>query len=131
MVEYVMLYFCKFIGHKCYTMKLFVTLSLISSCLLFTTCSKKPTGTPQVNEIWLEYKLFNPSQLVVKLGATVTFINKDNADHSATNVNGLFDSGKITTGNSYSYTFSKTGSYSFYCKYHSTENAEQGYITVQ
>lgn len=112
-------------------MKLFVTLFLISSCLLFTTCSKKPKGSPGENEIWLEYKLFTPSQLVVASGTSVTFTNKDNANHSVTNVNGLFDSGKITSGNSYSFNFTKTGSFSFYCKYHSSVNAEQGYITVQ
>lgn len=112
-------------------MKLFVTLSLISTCLLFTTCSKKPEGSPGANEIWLEYKLFTPSQLVIASGTTVTFTNKDNANHSVTNINGLFDSGKITSGNSYPFTFTKTGSFSFYCKYHSTVNAEQGYITVQ
>ena len=112
-------------------MKLLVILFLISSCLLFTTCSKKPIGDPAENEIWLEYKLFTPSQLVVKSGTTVTFTNKDNANHSVTNSNGLFDSGKISTGNSYTFTFTKTGSFSFYCKYHSSVNAEQGYITVQ
>jgi plastocyanin len=112
-------------------MKLFVTLFLISTSLLFTTCSKKPVGSPGKNEIWLEYKLFTPSQLVVPVGTTVIFTNKDNANHSATNINGLFDSGKISSGNSYSYTFTKVGSFSFYCKYHSSVNAEQGYISVQ
>lgn len=112
-------------------MKRILTLYLIASCLLFITCSKKPKGTPGENEIWLQYKLFQPSQLIVKSGTTVTFTNKDNANHSATNINGLFDSGKISSGQSYSFTFTKTGSYSFYCKYHSSVNAEQGYITVQ
>ncbi len=112
-------------------MKVFTILTLISISLLFTTCSKKPTGTRGANEIWLEYKLFQPAQLVVKAGTTVKFTNKDNANHSATNINGLFDSGKITSGNSYSYTFDKVGTYSFYCNYHSTVSAEQGYIIVQ
>jgi len=112
-------------------MKLFATLLLIGFSLLLTTCSKKPTGTRGENEIWLEYKLFNPSQLVVKVGTTVTFTNKDNANHTATNINGLFDSGKITSENSFSYTFDKAGTFSFYCNYHSTSTSEQGYIIVQ
>ena len=112
-------------------MKIVATLFLLNFCFLFTTCSKKPVGSPGVNEVWLEYKLFTPSQLVVKVGTTVTFINKDNANHSVTNINGLFDSGKITSGNSFTYTFSKAGSFSFYCNYHSSINAEQGYIIVQ
>jgi plastocyanin len=112
-------------------MKHLIFFSLIGSCLLMTTCSKKPKGSPGQNEIWLEYKLFQPSQLTVQKGTTVTFTNKDNANHSATNINGLFDSGKISSGDSWSYTFDKTGSIGFYCKYHSSNTSEQGYIIVE
>ncbi len=112
-------------------MKFFNSLFLISIFFAFTTCSKKPKGSPGPNEIWLEYKLFRPSQLTVPVGTTVTFINKDNANHSVTNYNGVFDSGKITSGDSYTYTFSKAGSFSFGCNYHSSNTTEQGYIIVQ
>ncbi len=112
-------------------MKYLTFLILINSCLLFTTCSKRPKGSPGPNEIWLEYKLFQPSQITVKVGTTVTFTNKDNANHSATNINGLFDSGKIKSGDSWSYTYDKVGSFSFYCKYHSTGTSEQGYVVVE
>lgn len=112
-------------------MKVVIYGVLISCLLLFTTCSKRPEGSPKENEIWLEYKLFNPSRLMVKVGATVTFINKANANHTITNINGTFDSGKIISGKSFSYTFTTSGSYSFYCKYHTGEQAEQGYIIVE
>ncbi|MES2132836.1 MAG: cupredoxin domain-containing protein [Bacteroidota bacterium] len=112
-------------------MKTLILVSVVCLSTLFTDCSKKPTGTREANEIWLEYKLFVPQQLVVKAGTTVKFTNKDNANHSATNLNGLFDSGKITSDNSYSYTFDKVGTYSFYCNYHSSNTSEQGYIIVQ
>ncbi len=112
-------------------MKFITTLFLISIFFTFSTCSKKPAGSPGKNEIWLEYKLFRPSQLNVPVGTTITFINKDNANHSVTNYNGLFDSGKITSGDSFSYTFTNAGSFSFGCNYHSSNTTEQGYITVQ
>jgi plastocyanin len=112
-------------------MKQLIFLSLISSCLVMARCSKKPKGSPGQNEIWLEYKLFKPAQLTVSPGTTVTFTNKDNANHSVTNINGLFDSGKISSGNSWEHTFDKPGTYSFYCNYHSSVTAEQGYIVVQ
>ena len=110
------------------------TISLLFFCsimMFINACSKKPKGTRGENEIWLEYKLFNPSQLTVKVGTTVTFTNKDNANHTATNLNGLFDSGKITSGNSFTQLFDKAGTYSFYCNYHSGNTSEQGYIIVQ
>lgn len=112
-------------------MKLQVLFLVVCAGILMNGCNKKPKGTRGENEIWLEYKLFVPQQLVVKAGTTVTFTNKDNANHTATNINGLFDSGKITSENSWSYTFDKPGTYSFYCNYHSSNTSEQGYIVVQ
>jgi plastocyanin len=94
-------------------------------------CSKAPKGNPGPNEVWLEYKAFNPIQLRVAAGTTVTFINKDNSSHTATATDHLFDSGKIKSGDSYSYTFATPGTYYFFCNYHSSNSSEQGAILVQ
>ena len=94
-------------------------------------CHKEPKGDPGPNEIWLEYKAFNPPQRKVAVGTTITFINKDNANHSATETHNLFDSGRIKSGDSYSYTFNTPGTYYFFCNYHSSNSAEQGAILVQ
>ncbi|MES2593413.1 MAG: cupredoxin domain-containing protein [Bacteroidota bacterium] len=101
--------------------------------LLFalTACKKEDKGSPGVNEIWLEYKAYNPSQLVVAPGTTVTFINKDNANHSVTSANNIFDSGTVKSGSSYTYTFNDKGTFYFFCNYHSTNSAEQGAILVK
>jgi plastocyanin len=112
-------------------MKATFLFSIVCLSFIVNGCNKGPKGTRGENEVWLEYKLFVPQQLVVKAGTTVTFTNKDNANHTATNINGLFDSGKITSENSWSYTFDKPGTFSFYCNYHSSNTSEQGYIVVQ
>jgi plastocyanin len=105
------------------------------SCFFLLTsvlsCHKAPKGDPGPNEIWLEYKAFNPSQRSVAVGTTITFTNKDNANHAVTEKNGLFDSGRIKTDDSYSYTFNTPGTYYFFCHYHSSNSAEQGAILVQ
>ena len=107
---------------------LFLSLSLIA--ILNISCHKEPKGSPGANEIWLEYKAFNPTQLTISAGTTVTFTNKDNADHTATSSN-YFDSGKIKSGDSYTFTFTTAGTYYFYCNYHSSNSSEQGAIKVQ
>ena len=117
--------------NKMLAMKLSFLFFFLSCSILFSSCSKRPSGSPKENEVWIEYKLFNPSRLMVKAGTTVTFINKANANHTITNINGAFDSGKIISGKSFSHTFNTSGSYSFYCKYHTGEQAEQGYIVVE
>lgn len=98
---------------------------------LIVSCKKTNPGTPGKNEIFLQYKTFNPTQLSIQKGTMVTFINKDNANHTATSTNKLFDSGKLESGVSYSYTFSNAGTYYFYCNYHSSSSQEQGVIIVQ
>jgi len=110
--------------------KLVFFVALLSS-FCFTTCKKEEKGTPADNEIWLEYKAFHPSQRSIAVGTTITFINKDNANHSVTSTSNLFDSGRIRSGDSWSYTFSTAGTYYFYCNYHSSNSSEQGAILVQ
>jgi plastocyanin len=95
------------------------------------SCKKEEKGNPGPNEIWLEYKAFNPTQLTIPAGTTVTFTNKDNANHTVTSSNHLFDSGKIKSGDTYTYTFSTPGTYYFGCNYHSSNSLEQGAIRVQ
>ncbi len=109
--------------------------TFISACvglILITaiSCKKQNIGTPGENEIFLLYKTFSPTSLAVKKGTTITFTNKDNANHSITSSTGLFDSGKIKNEDSFLHTFNDAGTYSFYCRYHSNQQ-EQGTIIVQ
>ncbi|MFY9310047.1 MAG: cupredoxin domain-containing protein [Bacteroidia bacterium] len=94
-------------------------------------CKKEEKGSPGPNEIWLEYKAYNPSQMVVTPGTTVTFVNKDNASHTVTSTSNIFDSGTVKSGNTWTYTFNDLGTFYFYCNYHSTNSAEQGAILVK
>lgn len=108
--------------------KLFLFFAVL---LLFPGCSKKPKGEPGPNEIWLEYQAYDPPQRSVAVGTTITFTNKDNADHTVTSTNHTFDSGRIRSGNTFQYKFTTAGVYYFYCNYHSSNSAEQGAIRVQ
>ncbi len=112
-------------------MRFFCFLFLFFCCIFFNSCKKEQKVSPGENEIWLEYKAFNPSQLTIAAGTTVVFTNKDNASHTATESANLFDSGIIKSGMTYSYTFTNKGTYYFYCNYHSANVAEQGAILVQ
>ncbi len=111
-------------------MKIKTFLPFLLLTMLLSSCKKEEKGTPGPNEIWLEYKAFNPNQLTVAVGTTITFTNKDNSNHSATST-GNFDSGKIKSGASYTYTFTTAGTYYFFCNYHSSSSSEQGAIKVQ
>lgn len=63
--------------------------------------------------------LFTPSQISVQAGATVTWTNQDDRDHTVTVDYGNGpDSGKIPPGGTYSYTFTNAGSYQYHCSIH-------------
>jgi plastocyanin len=66
---------------------------------------------------------FSPSNLTVKVGSTVTWVNKDPVAHTVTSTsvpNGAppFDSGVILYGYSYSLKLNQVGVYHYYCNIH-------------
>jgi plastocyanin len=56
--------------------------------------------------------------VVVKAGTTVTWVNKDNTQHTSTSDSGLWDSGILQTGQSFSHTFTSPGTYPYHCNVH-------------
>jgi len=61
----------------------------------------------------------NPAVLVIGVNNTVVFHNSDDAAHSATSMNGSFDTGPLSGGASSSpITFSVPGRYPYYCMFH-------------
>jgi len=61
---------------------------------------------------------FSPATLTITAGDTVTWTNEDAVVHTATSVNGAFDSGDLEQGASYSLTFSTAGTYDYLCTPH-------------
>jgi len=64
-------------------------------------------------------QFYSPANYTVPAGTTVTWVNRDGTTHSVTSDNGLFDSGPLPSGASFSYTFSQPGVYHYSCNYHS------------
>jgi plastocyanin len=61
---------------------------------------------------------FDPDSLTVAAGTTVTWTNEDSVAHTVTSDDGLFDSGNINKGDTFSYTFDKPGTYDYHCTLH-------------
>ncbi len=61
---------------------------------------------------------FQAMDIVVPAGATVTWKNLDGEPHTVTSVDGLFRSGALDTGDSYSQRFAKPGVYRYLCSIH-------------
>ncbi|MCI0424568.1 MAG: cupredoxin domain-containing protein [Actinobacteria bacterium] len=61
------------------------------------------------------------SQQTVAVGTTVIVTNDDPFTHTWTSADGLWDSGSLGQGDSFAFRFDDAGTYSFFCKIHSTE----------
>jgi plastocyanin len=62
---------------------------------------------------------FDPGNLEVAAGTTVTWTNNDSAAHTVTADDGSFQSGRLEQGDTFSYTFETAGTFSYHCEYHS------------
>ena len=61
---------------------------------------------------------FSPAYLEINIGATVTWIN-DDAETTHTVSGEKFESGDIPPGGSFKTSFDNTGTFTYFCKYHS------------
>ncbi|MCX9082235.1 MAG: cupredoxin family copper-binding protein [Candidatus Methanoperedens sp.] len=84
----------------------------ISGCTEQET-QPKPSTT---NAIDIKDFAFNPDTITVAKGTTVTWTNKDSAQHTVTGT--AFTSETLSQGQSYSYTFNEAGTFEYYCKFH-------------
>jgi plastocyanin len=61
---------------------------------------------------------FRPATVTVRAGTRITFTNRGAATHTFTANAGLFNSGDVASGQSYSFTFMAAGTYVYHCQIH-------------
>jgi plastocyanin len=84
------------------------------------TPTTAPTNTPTStgNSVSIMNFAFSPLTLTVKTGTKVTWTNKDTVTHTVTADQGAFNSGFLSSGNGFSFTFTQAGTYSYHCNIH-------------
>ncbi len=94
-------------------------------------------GTPQTHEIGTEAPsargrarapvkvsiadfVFEPKELIVTVGTTVTWVNADDVPHTVTSTASppLFGSQTMDTNDTFSFVFKTVGTYDYFCKLH-------------
>jgi|SRR5215472_8482798 len=83
---------------------------------------------PVPNQIVIENFSFAPATLTVAAGTTVTWINRDDVPHTATDTDKRFNSKALDTDDKFSFTFEKPGTYNYFCALHPKMT---GQITVK
>jgi plastocyanin len=94
---------------------------LIAMLLLFAgPSSVKANDQPSATNVGVKIDnfVFGPQTITVSVGTTVTWTNSDDIPHTAVSTDGVFKSKVMDTDEKFSYTFTKPGTYSYYCSVH-------------
>jgi len=62
--------------------------------------------------------VFAPMDVTTHVGATVTWVNRDDEAHTIVSDTGLFRSGALDTDETYTFKFDKPGTYRVFCSLH-------------
>jgi plastocyanin len=100
---------------------------LLAACAPAATATTAPTLPPVANPNEVKVDIsgfaFNPGSITIKVGQTVTWTNNDSASHNVIADDGSFSSKTLATGDSFSFTFDKAGSYTYKCGFHARMTA--------
>jgi plastocyanin len=76
-------------------------------------------AAPAPTTVSIDNFTFTPQQLTVKAGTTVTWTNKDDIPHGIAAANNAITRSKaLDTDDSYSFTFTTPGTYTYFCYIH-------------
>ena len=86
---------------------------LLAAVVLFSSAVRAEDATAKIDNF-----TFVPARLTVKAGTTVTWRNEDDIPHTVTSVTQLFKSRALDTDDSFSFTFTESGTYEYFCSLH-------------
>ena len=93
-----------------------------------TTAADDGGGEASGTEVTIADFAFDPGDLTVSVGDTVTWTNDDGTEHTVTSDDDAFDSGDISGGDTFEQTFDEAGEFAYHCSIHSQMS---GTITVE
>ena len=93
---------------------------LLSLALLGAGVSSRAFGANEASSYTVTIKDFgfSPGTLEIPQGATVTWTNKDEEPHTATDTKGAFGSPPLDTNDKFSFEFKTAGTFNYYCTVH-------------
>ncbi len=82
-------------------------------------------GEPGANEVFMRAIAFDPPEITIQVGESVTWNNRDILPHTATSGNpgdqdlgAIFRSGFLLLGGTFTHTFNEAGEFIYFCEVH-------------
>jgi plastocyanin len=100
----------------------FLSMSALVIVILLSGATPKgmanDASSPASADVKIDNFSFGPQTITVTPGTTVTWTNRDDIPHTVVSTDGLFKSKARDTDEKFSYTFTKAGTYSYFCSIH-------------
>ncbi len=80
--------------------------------------SRKSSSASQVRHVKIDSFKFITPDLTIAAGDVVTWTHEDSAAHTVTADDSSFDSDRLSSGETFSFTFSQPGTYGYHCNLH-------------
>ena len=105
------------------TVKLSLSILGLAAALALVGSGSPPAvaaapAAPAGSEIKIDNFSFVPAVVKVAVGTTVTWVNHDDIPHTAVSTEKVFKSKVLDTDDKYSFTFTKAGTYPYFCSLH-------------
>jgi plastocyanin len=95
-----------------------IALTIAAVLLVHPTRARGEEANAPGTEVRVDNFTFGPDTLTVPVNSTVTWVNKDDIPHVIASTEGQFKSKALDTDQKYSYTFTRAGTYPYYCSIH-------------
>jgi plastocyanin len=96
-------------------------LTAMFASLASTSCLAEDANIASVGPVAtvnMDHNTFNPGEITVAPGTTVTWVNNENMPHTVVDSNKAFRSKTLVKDASFSFTFATAGDYSYLCSIH-------------
>ena len=103
---------------KMFVPALITAIGLTVVVLISNPDRARSEAKPQAAEVRVDNFTFGPQSLTVPVNTTVTWVNRDDIPHVIVSDDGVFRSKALDTDDKYSFTFTKAGTYPYFCGIH-------------
>ncbi len=93
-------------------------LAVAAAALVLATSMAQPAAAASRITVDIREFAFRPAVLTVAVGATVTWTNEDEEAHTVTSATGAFASAGLSHEETFTQTFMRPGTYTYFCALH-------------
>jgi len=105
---------------KAFKILTFQASTLLAGILMMSVVADlaRAAPAPSTAAVSIDNFTFKAPVVTVRPGTTVTWTNGDDIPHTVVSKDGVFKSKVLDTGDRFSFTFAKTGQFSYFCSLH-------------